>query len=138
MKRIRMDIAMKVAPRGLPTWRRRAWGVSRVVGEDERVDGVDGVDGELWWEVRVVFRRKSWVIAMPMEAKERDVRSQARKVRSVIVILWLVIYSSGKYSLLSSFVEQKKEHPVRESGRAFGEHNKEDRKQDRRNIPNAK
>ena len=30
----------------------------------------------------VVFRRKSWVIAMPMEAKAREVRSQARKVRS--------------------------------------------------------
>ena len=30
-----------------------------------------------------VLRRKSWVTAMPIEAKERDVRSQARKVRSV-------------------------------------------------------
>lgn len=36
-----------------------------------------------WWEEREVFRRKSWVIAMPMLAKERDVRSQARKVRSI-------------------------------------------------------
>ena len=32
------------------------------------------------------LRRKSWVIAMPMEAKEREVRSQARKVRSVHAI----------------------------------------------------
>jgi hypothetical protein len=32
--------------------------------------------------VMEVFRRKSCVIAMPMEAKEREVRSQARKVRS--------------------------------------------------------
>lgn len=31
---------------------------------------------------RDVFRRKSCVIAMPIEAKERDVRSQARNVRS--------------------------------------------------------
>ena len=29
-----------------------------------------------------VFRRKSCVIAMPIEAKAREVRSQARKVRS--------------------------------------------------------
>jgi hypothetical protein len=29
-----------------------------------------------------VLRRKSCVIAMPMLAKEREVRSQARKVRS--------------------------------------------------------
>jgi hypothetical protein len=33
-------------------------------------------------EERVELRRKSWVTAMPMEAKEREVRSQARKVRS--------------------------------------------------------
>lgn len=32
------------------------------------------------------LRRKSWVIAMPMEAKEREVRSQARKVRSTHAI----------------------------------------------------
>jgi hypothetical protein len=31
----------------------------------------------------VVLRRKSWVTAMPMLAKEREVRTQARKVRSV-------------------------------------------------------
>lgn len=29
-----------------------------------------------------VLRRKSWVIAMPIEANAREVRSQARKVRS--------------------------------------------------------
>ena len=32
----------------------------------------------------LLFRRKSWVIAMPIEAKAREVRSQARKVRSSI------------------------------------------------------
>jgi len=31
-----------------------------------------------------VLRRKSCVTAMPMEAKERDVRSQARNVLSVL------------------------------------------------------
>lgn len=31
----------------------------------------------------VVLRRKSWVTAMPILAKDSDVRSQARKVRSV-------------------------------------------------------
>lgn len=32
-----------------------------------------------------LLRRNNWVIAMPIEAKERDVRSQARNVRSVSV-----------------------------------------------------
>ncbi|KAL7357687.1 hypothetical protein ACKS0A_08068 [Histoplasma ohiense] len=41
--------------------------------------------------VMELFRRKSWVTAMPMEAKARDVRSQARNVRSVPVLgTWLV------------------------------------------------
>jgi hypothetical protein len=44
--------------------------------------------GEDVWDAsgefdRDVFRRKSCVIAMPMLAKEREVRSQAKKVRSV-------------------------------------------------------
>lgn len=42
---------------------------------------------DLSWEAlleRFVLRRKSWVIAMPMLAKLRLVRSQARNVRSVI------------------------------------------------------
>ena len=30
----------------------------------------------------VVLSRKSWVTAIPMEAKAREVRSQAKKVRS--------------------------------------------------------
>lgn len=36
-----------------------------------------------WRSEMVVLRRKSWVMAIPMEAKAREVRSQARKVRSV-------------------------------------------------------
>lgn len=62
---------MNVAPRGLPRWRRWSLGLSA----DWRWCG--GLERE-------VLRRKSWVIAMPMEAKEREVRSQARNVRSVI------------------------------------------------------
>lgn len=34
---------------------------------------------------REVLRRKSWVTAMPMLAKEREVRSHARNVRSACV-----------------------------------------------------
>lgn len=74
MNNIIMEMAMKVAPSGLPRWRRCLCAES----EDD-----DDEEGEL--ERRLVFRRKSCVIAMPMEAKERDVRSQARNVRSVIV-----------------------------------------------------
>lgn len=70
-----MEIATKVAPRGLPTWRRRAAGETCGEGEFD----------ESGW--REEFRRKSWVTAMPIEAKEREVRSQARKVRSVILVL---------------------------------------------------
>lgn len=33
-------------------------------------------------EEELLLRRKSWVMAMPMEAKASEVRSQARKVRS--------------------------------------------------------
>lgn len=74
MNRMSIDIAMKVAPSGFPTWRRRACGVSE---ESEEVV-------ELGVEI-VVLRRKSCVMAMPMLAKEREVRSQARKVRSVFI-----------------------------------------------------
>lgn len=58
-------IARKVAPRGLPICRRCWYGSASEPPAAE-----------------VVLRRKSCVIAMPMEAKARDVRSQARKVRS--------------------------------------------------------
>ena len=36
--------------------------------------------------VIVVFKRKSWVTAIPIEANAREVRSQARKVRSEKVL----------------------------------------------------
>lgn len=58
----------KVAPRGLPSWRMVRWSWSGSFSERE------------------VLRRKSWVTAMPIEAKARDVRSHARKVRSVWVV----------------------------------------------------
>lgn len=64
-----MEIPIKVAPSGFPKCR------SLACGED-----VWDASGEF---DRDVFRRKSCVIAMPMLAKEREVRSQAKKVRSV-------------------------------------------------------
>jgi hypothetical protein len=68
-----MLIPRNVAPRGLPRWRSLACG--------EASEG-RGDEGLLREEDNDVFRRKSCVIAMPMLAKEREVRSQARKVRS--------------------------------------------------------
>jgi hypothetical protein len=50
------------------------------------------VDGECV-DADVVLRRKSWVMAMPMEAKARDVRSQAKNVRSVHAISTFLIVS---------------------------------------------
>jgi hypothetical protein len=70
-------MAMKVAPRGLPTCLRRTWGVSELVEGDEELEVL--LEGGFAMEV---LRRKSWVIAIPMEAKEREVRSQARNVLS--------------------------------------------------------
>jgi len=60
-----MAMAMNVAPNGLPTLRK--WPMA-------------GCDGSI--EPMFVFRRKSWVTAIPMLANERDVRSHARNVRS--------------------------------------------------------
>lgn len=71
-----METAMKVAPRGLPTWRRRV-----LESDGEGDEGLDGL-AEEGLEAIEVLRRKSCVTAMPMLAKEREVRSQARKVRS--------------------------------------------------------
>lgn len=76
-----MLMPMNVAPSGLPRWRSLACGESAVVS----IVRCDGCDGGFWCFCGLesdVLRRKSWVIAMPMEAKEREVRSQARKVRS--------------------------------------------------------
>lgn len=63
-----MLMPRKMAPSGLPRCRRVC--SCPVSGAPSSSD-------------RDVFSRKSWVMATPMEAKERDVRSQARKVRSV-------------------------------------------------------
>ena len=71
-----------VAPSGLPTWRRwPAEVVREIVGGWGRGGEEDEEEG--WRSEMVVLRRKSWVTAMPMEAKAREVRSQARKVLSV-------------------------------------------------------
>lgn len=81
MNSIRMDIPMNVAPSGLPRCLNlcRLWRCASAVASVElELEEVSGRSDEL--------RRKSWVIAMPMEAKEREVRSQARKVRSTHAI----------------------------------------------------
>lgn len=64
---------MKVAPIGFPKARKCRW--VPVVGSPSEFDGSS--------LAREVFRRKSWVTAMPMEANAREVRSQAKNVRSV-------------------------------------------------------
>lgn len=71
---------MNVAPSGLPRLRRRrrvwaCWASTVDVDDEKDVLLSSGRSDEL--------SRNSWVTAMPMEAKERDVRSQARKVRSM-------------------------------------------------------
>ena len=71
MNSMTMATARKVAPSGLPMCRRRIW---------PSVSVWSGMSGR--WE-RVVLRRKSCVMAMPMEAKASEVRSQARNVRSM-------------------------------------------------------
>lgn len=116
-----MLIAMNVAPRGLPRWRRRAWefdgldeGEMKVWSSEEEVEvsWLNGEEEEVEEEEdlrregfsRVVFRRNNCVIAMPMEAKERDVRSQARNVLSIIVHV-LALFSTPLLSSLYSLAE---------------------------------
>lgn len=65
MNSIAIEMAMNVDPSGFPTW-----------------CSFDSFPPP----VMDVFKRKSCVIAMPIEAKEREVRSHARKVRSVAQI----------------------------------------------------
>lgn len=72
---------IKVAPRGLPSWRSLARG-----DEDEALFGESDSD---------VLSRKSWVMAMPMLAKESEVRSQARNVRSVVLRVSSVVISAN-------------------------------------------
>jgi hypothetical protein len=68
-----MEMAMKVAPSGLPTCSR--WLRAGSSGSASAM---------------LVLRRKSCVMAMPMLAKEREVRSQARNVRSLRRVSFLV------------------------------------------------
>ena len=70
MSKINIATARNVVPSGCPTDRR--WSAGEIAG-----DGFAGSAGD-----KVLFRRKSWVIAIPIEANAREVRSQARKVRS--------------------------------------------------------
>lgn len=93
--RMRIATPMKVEPRGFPTLRRRLDSEEEgVVARSRRVWAWVGgrICGCVLWEWWVLFesvdavavlRRKSWVTAMPIEAKAREVRIQARKVRSV-------------------------------------------------------
>lgn len=68
----RMAMPRNVAPRGLPSW----W---RVLAPD----CADAESGEEEEDEEPELRRNNCVIAMPMEANASDVRSQARKVRSI-------------------------------------------------------
>lgn len=92
---MRMTIAtpMNVEPNGFPTLRRRLESCAGFeVSMSRRVFGSFGgrIEGGPIWECpkldfvvgTVTFRRKSWVTAIPMDAKARDVRIQARNVRS--------------------------------------------------------
>lgn len=78
---------MKVVPRGFPTPRKRAESWDAVVEAVSYIDGERIVE-EPWTPCEsvtavAVFSRKSWVTAIPIEAKAREVRIQARNVRSV-------------------------------------------------------
>lgn len=77
--RTKIAIPKNVAPKGLPSCRRRC-----VVAD---CSGVRPSRSEI-----VAFSRKSWVIAIPIDANARDVRSHARNVRSVegqlLVVKW--------------------------------------------------
>ena len=66
MKSITTAMPKNAAPNGLPT--RRSFACSDICSLFSRD----------------VLRRKSCVTAMPMLAKEREVRSQARYVRSIL------------------------------------------------------
>lgn len=68
MMRINTAIPKKVAPSGFPNCR--------------SLVALEGCGFMPSRSDSVAFSRKSWVIAIPMEAKANEVRSQARKVRS--------------------------------------------------------
>lgn len=73
MMRINTAIPKKVAPSGFPNCR----SLVAFVGCGFMPSRSDNV----------AFSRKSWVIAIPMEAKAKEVRSQARKVRSYTTLI---------------------------------------------------
>lgn len=93
-----VQIPKNVAPRGFPTCRNLSslakggacsWTCRCSSSDDDSSDEevecrFAAVLTETWssGSLRLVLRRKSCVMAMPMEAKAREVRSQARKVRS--------------------------------------------------------
>lgn len=70
IRRTTIEMPRKAAPSGLPRLRKC---IAESVGS-----GTVPSTGEM-----VVLRRKSCVIATPIDAKAREVRSHARKVRSV-------------------------------------------------------
>lgn len=67
---------IKVDPIGFP--KDRKWRCVPVEGSPS------GSEGSSF--AREVLRRKSWVTAIPMEANAREVRSQARNVRSRVKV----------------------------------------------------
>lgn len=71
--RINIAIPKNVAPRGFPICR----SLVAFVGCGFMPSRSDSV----------AFSRNSWVIAIPMEAKAKEVRSQARKVRSYTTLI---------------------------------------------------
>lgn len=85
-----MLIPRNAAPRGLPRWRSLACGESLTRRDAAASKGIWGEEKEVvvvreWGDDDIeVFSRKSCVMAMPILAKDREVRSQARKVRSVL------------------------------------------------------
>ena len=70
MKRMTVATPMNVAPRGLPIPRS-----CLVLGKESFVD-ISSVLAEL-------LSRKSWLMAIPIDAKVNEVRNQAKNVLSV-------------------------------------------------------
>ena len=82
-----MLMPRNVAPRGFPMWRSFRKCASSVVS---------------WVSVsaREVFNRNSCVMAMPIDAKARDVRSHARNVRSIHERRLLMSPSPGRCNVV--------------------------------------
>ena len=60
-----------------------SWEVKSPVESAGELDGANWLFCVPFFPCSEVLRRKSCVTAIPMLAKEREVRSQARKVRSI-------------------------------------------------------